>query len=302
LLEKGYTVHGTVRDPLDEKKTSHLTCLKNSSTHLKLFKAEFDLANSFDEPFKGCHAVFHVASPYFYQAKDPQKEIVDSAVDGTKMVLDSCEKAGVKVVIFTSSGTAMFMKMAQPGHVFSEDDWSDEGFMRKINAWYPLSKTLSERLFWEWSEKHKEVRCVSVAPSFVSGPPLQSTPNTSNSAIISLVDGSKTTVQNSPLPIADVRDVAAAHLLVYENEKSTGRYLAGAQGTNFLGICDMLRKNFPERSTKIPTQVELKEGEQVRPPMLINNQKIVSLGITFRDVELSLKETIDEAVKKGFLN
>jgi len=301
-LDKGYTVHGTVRDPKDEKKTSHLTSLKGASSHLKLFKAEFDIPNSFDEPFKGCYAVFHVASPYFYQTKDPQKEIIDTAVDGTKSVLSSCEKAGVKVVIFTSSGTAMFMKMAQPGHVFSEEDWSDEGFMRKINAWYPLSKTLSERAFWEWSDKNKGVRCVAVAPSFVSGPPLQSTPNTSNNAIISLVDGSKTTIQNFPVPIADVRDVATAHILVLENEKATGRYLAGAVGTNFLGICNTLRKQFPERSDKIPSQVELREGEQVRPPMVINNEKIRSLGLTFRDTDLSLKETVDEALKKGFLN
>jgi nucleoside-diphosphate-sugar epimerase len=57
---------------------------------------------------EGCDAVIHVASPYIYSAKDPQKEIVDPAVEGAKSVLLAAAKSpSVKRIVFTSSGGAV---------------------------------------------------------------------------------------------------------------------------------------------------------------------------------------------------
>ena len=38
--------------------------------------------------------VHHVASPYVLTVNDPQKDLVDPAVNGTLTVLRSCKKAG----------------------------------------------------------------------------------------------------------------------------------------------------------------------------------------------------------------
>ncbi|RVW50942.1 Cinnamoyl-CoA reductase 2 [Vitis vinifera] len=62
LLSKGYIVHGTVRDPSDEKN-AHLKKLEKASENLKLFKADLLEYGALCSAFEGCDGVFHTASP-----------------------------------------------------------------------------------------------------------------------------------------------------------------------------------------------------------------------------------------------
>lgn len=57
LLERGYKVHGTVRDPSDAEKVSHLHAFVNSK-NLRLFRAELDQPASFEEAFKDCQVMY----------------------------------------------------------------------------------------------------------------------------------------------------------------------------------------------------------------------------------------------------
>ncbi|GMP75157.1 hypothetical protein CsSME_00032344 [Camellia sinensis var. sinensis] len=71
LLEKGYAVNTTVRDPDNQKKTSHLLALKGSG-NLKIFRADLTDEQSFDIPVAGCDLVFHVATPVNFASEDPE--------------------------------------------------------------------------------------------------------------------------------------------------------------------------------------------------------------------------------------
>ncbi|KAJ9675470.1 hypothetical protein PVL29_024413 [Vitis rotundifolia] len=62
LLSKGYIVHGTVRDPGDEKN-AHLKKLEKASDNLKFFKADLLQYEALCPAFEGCNGVFHTASP-----------------------------------------------------------------------------------------------------------------------------------------------------------------------------------------------------------------------------------------------
>nr|CAB3460185.1 unnamed protein product [Digitaria exilis] len=73
LLERGYTVRGTLRDPADPKKTEHLRGLDGSSERLQLFKADLLDEGSFDAIVEGCECVFHTASPFYNNPEDPQE-------------------------------------------------------------------------------------------------------------------------------------------------------------------------------------------------------------------------------------
>ena len=106
LLEKGINVNATVRDPTDSKKVDHLNTLAKGSTgKLKLFKSDLLDAGSFDEPMQGCELVIHTASPFIFTTpKDPEKELIRPAKEGTRNVLNSAKKcATVKRVVLTSS-------------------------------------------------------------------------------------------------------------------------------------------------------------------------------------------------------
>ncbi|KOM42511.1 hypothetical protein LR48_Vigan05g011500 [Vigna angularis] len=134
LLQRGYTVKATVRDPNNPKKVDHLVNLDGAKERLQLFKADLLDEGSFDSAVQGCHAVFHTASPFFFGAKDPQAELLDPAVKGTLNVLKSCLKsATLKRVVVTSSVAAVACndRPRAPDEVLDETWFSDAEFCRR---------------------------------------------------------------------------------------------------------------------------------------------------------------------------
>ncbi|KAE8687194.1 putative triacylglycerol lipase [Hibiscus syriacus] len=108
LLLRGYTVKASVRDINDPRKTQHLLALEGAENRLKLFQANLLKEGSFDPVVEGCEAVFHTASPFYFDVVDPQTELIDPAVKGTLNVLESCAKnPSVKRVVLTSSIAAV---------------------------------------------------------------------------------------------------------------------------------------------------------------------------------------------------
>ena len=104
LLEKGYTVRGTVRSKSNTSKVQHLLTLSDALPGtLELFEADLLKAGDFDEVVRGADFVLHTASPFFTESSDPQKDLIDPAVNGTSNVLTAAGKAGIKRVVVTSS-------------------------------------------------------------------------------------------------------------------------------------------------------------------------------------------------------
>ncbi|KAK9086404.1 hypothetical protein Syun_028798 [Stephania yunnanensis] len=62
LLSHGYKVHGTVRDPSDQKN-AHLMKLDKASENLQLFKTHLQDFDGLCDAIVGCTGVFHVACP-----------------------------------------------------------------------------------------------------------------------------------------------------------------------------------------------------------------------------------------------
>ncbi|CAN1176634.1 Cinnamoyl-CoA reductase 1 [Linum perenne] len=62
LLEIGYSVKGTIRNP-DDPKNSHLRELEGASERLTLCKADLLDYESLREAISGCQGVFYTASP-----------------------------------------------------------------------------------------------------------------------------------------------------------------------------------------------------------------------------------------------
>lgn len=60
----------------DPKKIEHLNALDGASERLKLFKANLLEEGSFDSVVDGCVGVFHTASPFYHDVKDPQVKLL----------------------------------------------------------------------------------------------------------------------------------------------------------------------------------------------------------------------------------
>lgn len=82
--------------------------LDGAKERLELCKANLLEEGSFDSVVQGCDAVFHTASPFYHDVKDPQAELLDPAVKGTLNVLKSCVNSpSLKRIVLTSSIAAV---------------------------------------------------------------------------------------------------------------------------------------------------------------------------------------------------
>ena len=109
----------------DPRKTEHLLALEGAEERLQLFKANLLEEGSFDSAIDGCQGVFHTASPFYHDVKDPQAELLDPAVKGTINVLSTCLKTpSVKRVVLTSSiASVAFNGMPRTPETIVDETW-----------------------------------------------------------------------------------------------------------------------------------------------------------------------------------
>ncbi|CAL5383281.1 unnamed protein product [Camellia sinensis] len=286
LLSNGYSIHGTVRDPHDEKN-SHLKKLEKASEKLKLFKVDLLDYNSLSAAITGCVGVFHVASPVPPGSlPDPEVQLIEPAVKGTLNVLKACSEANVKRVVVVSSGAAVSLNPEWPkGQVKDESCWSDAEYCRRTNNWYCLSKTKAESEALEFA-KRSGLDVVRVCPTHVLGPMLQSTVNASSLVLIKLSKEGYDEFENKLRMIVDVRDVAEALLLAYEKPEAEGRYICTAYMIKSQDLVEILRKNYPNYNYP-------KKFTEGREEEKLSSEKLQKLGWSYRPIEESLIDSIE---------
>ncbi|XP_010557803.1 PREDICTED: tetraketide alpha-pyrone reductase 1-like [Tarenaya hassleriana] len=300
LLSRGYAVRGTVRDLRDPRKTEHLLALEGAKEGLKLFQADLLDEGSFDEAVHGCDGVFHTASPVFITANDPQAELIDPAVKGTINVLKSCAKASssVKKVVVTSSTAAVLVREPKPGPGDTVDEtfFSDPAVCVEQNQWYILSKTLAEEAASRFAEENG-IETIVINPGLVIGPLLQPTLNFSVEVVLELAKG------NNPwnsrfYRFVDVRDVADAHIKAFEIPSANGRYIVDSSDPVAV---DHVEKVFQEFYPDLRIVGKNEEEEVYSASFKMCVDRVKSLGIEFTPVDVSLRDTVQSLLEKGFL-
>ncbi|KAL3620357.1 hypothetical protein CASFOL_035269 [Castilleja foliolosa] len=297
LLQRGYTVKASVRDPNDSKKTQHLLALDGAKERLHLIKANLLEEGSFNSLVDGCEGVFHTASPFYHGATDPQAELIDPALKGTLNVLQSCAKVpSIKRIVLTSSVAAVAFngKPRTPEVVVDETWWSDPEICRNMQQWYVLSKTLAEEAAWKFV-KEKGIDLVTINPAMVIGPLLQPTLNTSSAAILNLINGAET-YPNATFGWVNVKDVAMAHVLGFENPLASGRYLMVQSVAHFSELVDILRGLYP--SLRLPEKCA--DDKPFPPKYQVSIEKAKLLGVKFTSLEEGVKETVESLKEKSF--
>merc|ERR1712093_671104 len=99
-LEKGYRVRGTVRS---QEKAD-----KWAKKHEGAIVKDVAAPGAFDEAIKGVTILAHTASPFHYDAKDNEKDLLIPALEGTRHALRAAQKEpSVKRVVVTSSFAAV---------------------------------------------------------------------------------------------------------------------------------------------------------------------------------------------------
>ncbi len=316
LLERGYEVRATVRNPADPAKTDHLHAMAGASERLELVAADLMKPGNFDTAVQDCAGVVHAASSVRLRADDPQRDIVDVALDGTRNVFDAIDQApSVKRVVVTSSIAAVIDDDIPISHTFDEDDWNESATVH--SAPYPLSKRLAEREAFARAEQGS-YDVVTLNPALVLGPVfikthIRSSPN----VLHDLLSGKFPLAPRFRFGVVDVRDVATAHIEALERADAHGRHVLTNRGMWMREMADILRPAYPDH--KIPRwqmpnlamyAVALFDKrlswDFLRRNLgvertLSNEKSRRALGIEYRSVEQTILETAASFVEQGLL-
>ncbi|CAN1266560.1 Cinnamoyl-CoA reductase 1 [Linum perenne] len=275
LLDRGYTVHATVKN---------------------IDLLDYD---SIAAAVDGCAGVFHLASPCIVdKVHDPEKQLLDPAIKGTMNVLTASKEKGVKRVVVTSSISAITPSPNWPADVVkAEDCWTDVEYCKQNGLWYPLSKTLAEKAAWEFS-KEKGLDVVVVNPGTVMGPAIPPTLNASMLMILRLLQGCTETYKDFFMGSVHFKDVALAHIMVYENPSAAGRHLCVEAISHYGDFVAKVAELYPEYN--VPSL-----PKDTQPGLLRTKngaQKLIDMGLEFIPMEQIIKDSVEYLKEKGYLS
>jgi dihydroflavonol-4-reductase len=320
LLEDGYNVRATVRNPAKPRGLDHLHAL--SAAHpgkLTLYAADLLDEGSFTSAMDGCELVVHTASPFLLgKTKDPEAQFVRPAVQGTRNVLSGVNATdSVKRVVLTSSVAAVYGDNAdmQGKQCFTENGWNTTSSVD--HQPYAYSKTVAERAAWDIQAAQERWDLVTVHPGLVLGPSLTTASHS----------GSMTTMRHftdysmaagAPalqIGVVDVRDVARVHIKAGFTPEARGRYITVAETTSLLEISTILagafgrrlsfpRIELPKILVKLGAPLAGLTGEYVDRnvgwPLAFDNTRTVrALEVRFRPAAESVIEHFQQMIDDG---
>ncbi|CAG80895.1 YALI0D11616p [Yarrowia lipolytica CLIB122] len=295
LLSAGHRVIGTVRSPHKAARLAEAFKQQIASGQLEL-ETLSDVRNAGEfkaifEKHPEIKYILHTASPFNYNTTDPEKEMLQPAVEGTTTVLKAAKDhaPNVEKVVITSSLAAILniATFNDPSTTLTEKDWNPitwEQAAEKGNPYanYIGSKAMAEKASVEFEKMEKpKFKLTWVNPVLILGPGIILDPlaiNTSNEAIVTNAFETKPG-QKPPVKagyFVDVRDCAKAHVSALNPEfdgrrlfLSTSKYCT----QDFLNIANQL----PEFKGKIAEFDPIEREKELHSLAQIDNSATLKL-------------------------
>ncbi len=194
---------------------------------------------------EGCDGVFHVAADYRLWVRNPES-MFRANVDGTRAIVDAAMSAGVGRIIYTSS-VAVLGNV--PGKAADEE--TPVTYADMIGP-YKQSKFRAEEAVRQLIEE-KGAPVVIVNPSTPIGP-RDVKPTPTGRVIVEAASGKIPAYVDTGLNVVHVDDVAAGHLLAFDNGSVGERYILGGEDMPLVDILSIVARQTRRRppSIKIP--------------------------------------------------
>lgn len=322
LVEAGATVHAAVRNPRDEAKLAHLQAMSDAGPgRIRFFAADLLQPGSYAEAMAGCERVFHTASPFTTSVKDPQRELIDPALLGTRQVLEEASRTpSVRRVVLTSSCAAIYTDAADcadaPGGILTEAVWNTTASLDYQP--YSYSKTLAEKEAWRLAKASSRWTLVVVNPSLVIGPGTHQRPTSESFNIVrQLGDGTlKMGAPRAGFGVVDVRDLAQAHLAAAFIPGAEGRHIISGHSTDLLSLGLSLVPRFgdryplPHRALPkwlvwlVAPAAGLKRRFVTRSVNVVwradNSRSRQALGMSYRPLQISMEDMFEQMIEAGY--
>lgn len=314
LISKGYKVVGSVRST---EKGDALKKQVNSDNFTYEIVTSLTNPEAFDEALKKHPEVtvfLHTASPVTFSVEDLEKDILIPAVDGTKNAFSAIKKYGPQIekVVLTSSYVAATDVTEPITHEVNEESWNPTTWEKALQhpmAAYSGSKTFAEKAAWDFlKEECPKFSLTVVNPVYVLGPQAydddaKGTLNVTAELIGSILKlGPSDDAPQMDGPFVDVRDVAKAHVLLFEKDISGTRNILSTGPFSLASALGQIRREFPELQSTLPNvsaeDIAKHDAAAKTETDFINNEatkkRLGSKLITFEEtVRDSVKQILD---------
>ncbi|KAK1285334.1 Cinnamoyl-CoA reductase 1 [Acorus calamus] len=281
LLDRGYSVNASVQNLQDPRETDHLKSMDGAeSSRLRLF--QIDLLD-YDSISRAVRRRRWRHPRRFPLHRRPR---LGSRVN----VLRAAKESGVRRVVVTSSISAIIPSPGWPADVVKgEECWTDVDFCKDNEA----SKTLAERAAWEFA-KENGLDVVVLNPGTVMGPIIPPTINASMSMLVRLLQGCTDEYEHFYMGPVHVKDVALAHILLYENPSASGRHLCVESIAHYSDFAAKVAELYPE--------YEIPRFPKDTQPGLLRAQnpskKLIDMGLNFISMEQIIKDAVESLKEK----
>ncbi|TDZ38757.1 putative uncharacterized oxidoreductase [Colletotrichum spinosum] len=270
---------------------------------------DFENPNVFKDSLGGgIDGVIHVASPFTYDTKDNEKELILPAIQGVEAILQAVDNnPGIKRIVVTSSFAAVLDadRKAPPYFTYTGTDWNplsrEEAGAPGTSAViaYRGSKKFAELAAWDHvanGDKHFDI--VTLCPPMTFGPVVHpvdgvSKLNESNAMLWKIANGQK------PLPVArvpfwiDVRDLAVAHVeALLRPEVGGKRYIPAASDRFSYGLAaKVMTENFPWAAGRVTQEEQAIDTSHGLDSELAAKE----LGLNYRTFDQTVVDLIKQA-------
>lgn len=153
---------------------------------------------------------------------------------------------------------------------------------------------MAEEAAWKFV-KDNGIDMITTNPGLIVGPMLQPNLNFSSAVIASLIN--KGAYADTRMVWVNVKDVADAHILLFESLSASGRYALVESTAYFSEVVNMIRELYP--TLTLPNKCDDGVFPDVAPT---SNDKMKSLGMdSYIPLKAGLKETIESLREMNFI-
>ncbi|MEO5649492.1 MAG: NAD-dependent epimerase/dehydratase family protein [Ginsengibacter sp.] len=185
FLEENFKVKISSTDISNKSKYEHLLTLTNVK-NLEVCALDVRDIKMLEDFAKGCDILVHAGTPFLLDVKDPQTELFEPTVKGTRNFLEVISKtAGIKKVVFIASigawNTSFPLNPASypANHIFTE---MDTPYMSKPDHPYAQAKFLADQEVRKFINDHPSLpfEITSLSPVMVIGNSLSTRPDSTS--------------------------------------------------------------------------------------------------------------------------
>ena len=259
FLEENYKVKVSSTDINNKSKYEHLQTLTNAN-NLEICALDVRDRKMVEDFVKGCDILVHAGTPFQLDVKDPQKELFEPTVQGTRNFLEAISKSkDLKKVVFIASiaawNTSFPLNPATypADHIFTEQDTP---YLSEQDHPYAQAKFMADQEVRKFINEHPDLPfdITSISPTWAVGNSLSEREDSTSAGMQYLIKNKILAnpfvemlfATNTMFSMIDVRDVAEA---VYQAAITKGihgkNYLIANESYTVSDISRMLNNEAP---------------------------------------------------------